>query len=316
MPAIALAPENHIAATRPIAAAHPLQPVATLANVTKRYGATTALDGLNLALRPGEIVALLGPNGAGKSTAVRLLLGLISATSGAASVFGNDPRDPATRVRIGAMLQVARIPETLRVREHLDLFRSYYPRPLPMEEIVRIAQLDGIESRFYSQLSGGQKQRVLFGLALCGDPDLIMLDEPSVGMDIEARRGLWLQIRTLADRGKTVLLTTHYLEEADALAHRIIVINKGRIVSEGTPSEIKSRGAGRKISCRTDLDIEYLRTLPSVTSVERNRDAVVVTAGEAERVVREMLLQDAALSNLEIASPALEDAFLALTSSR
>jgi ABC-2 type transport system ATP-binding protein len=316
MPAIALAPENHIAATRPIAAAHPLQPVATLANVTKRYGATTALDGLNLALRPGEIVALLGPNGAGKSTAVRLLLGLISATSGAASVFGNDPRDPATRVRIGAMLQVARIPETLRVREHLDLFRSYYPRPLPMEEIVRIAQLDGIESRFYSQLSGGQKQRVLFGLALCGDPDLIMLDEPSVGMDIEARRGLWLQIRTLADRGKTVLLTTHYLEEADALAHRIIVINKGKIVSEGTPSEIKSRGAGRKISCRTDLDIEYLRTLPSVTSVERNRDAVVVTAGEAERVVREMLLQDAALSNLEIASPALEDAFLALTSSR
>jgi ABC-2 type transport system ATP-binding protein len=316
MPVIALAPENHITATWPIAAAQPLQPVATLANVTKRYGATTALDGLSLALRPGEIVALLGPNGAGKSTAVRLLLGLISATSGVASVFGSDPRDPATRVRIGAMLQVARIPETLRVREHLDLFRSYYPRPLPMEEIVQIAQLDGIESRFYSQLSGGQKQRVLFGLALCGDPDLIMLDEPSVGMDIEARRGLWQQIRTLADRGKTVLLTTHYLEEADALAHRIIVINKGKIVSEGTPSDIKRRGAGRKISCRTDLDIEYLRTLPSVTSVERNRDAVVVTAGEAERVVREMLLQDAALSNLEIASPALEDAFLALTSSR
>jgi ABC-2 type transport system ATP-binding protein len=289
------------------------QPIATLANVTKRYGTTTALDSLSLALRPGEIVALLGPNGAGKSTAVRLLLGLISASSGVASVFGNDPRDPATRIRIGAMLQVARLPETLRVREHLDLFRSYYPRPLSMQEIVRIARLDGIESRFFSQLSGGQKQRVLFGLALCGDPDLIMLDEPSVGMDIEARRSLWLQIRTLAERGKTVLLTTHYLEEADALAHRIIVINKGKIVSEGTPTEIKSRGAGRKISCRTDLDVEYLRTLPSVTSVERNRDAVVVTAGEAECVVREMLLQDAALSNLEIASPALEDAFLALT---
>jgi ABC-2 type transport system ATP-binding protein len=292
------------------------QPIATLANVTKRYGPTTALDSLSLALRPGEIVALLGPNGAGKSTAVRLLLGLISASSGAATVFGSDPRDPATRIRIGAMLQVARLPETLRVREHLDLFRSYYPRTLPMEEIVRIAELDGIENRFFSQLSGGQKQRVLFGLALCGDPDLIMLDEPSVGMDIEARRGLWRQIHTLADRGKTVLLTTHYLEEADALAHRIIVINKGKIVSEGTPSEIKSRVAGRKISCRTDLDIEYLRTLPSVTSVERNRDAVVVTAGEAERVVREMLLQDAALSNLEVAGPALEDAFLALTSAR
>jgi ABC-2 type transport system ATP-binding protein len=316
MPAIAFAPEIQSTAPRPIAAAQPLQPVATLANVTKRYGATTALEGLNLALRPGEIVALLGPNGAGKSTAVRLLLGLISASTGAVSVFGGDPRDPATRSRIGAMLQVARLPETLRVREHIDLFRSYYPRPLPVAEIARIAQLDGIENRFFSQLSGGQKQRMLFGLALCGDPDLIMLDEPSVGMDIEARRGLWQQIRTLADRGKTVLLTTHYLEEADALAHRIIVINKGRIVSEGTPSEIKSRSAGRKISCRTDLDIEYLRTLPSVTRVERNRDNVVVTAGEAEVVIRAMLLQDVALSNLEIASPALEDAFLALTSSR
>jgi ABC-2 type transport system ATP-binding protein len=316
MPAMAIAPKIHTHTERPTAATQQLQPIAALVNVTKRYGATVALDGLSLALRPGEIVALLGPNGAGKSTAVRLLLGLISASTGAASVFGNDPRDPATRSRTGAMLQVARLPETLRVREHLDLFRSYYPHPLPVEEIVRIAQLDGILNRFFSQLSGGQKQRVLFGLALCGDPDLIVLDEPTVGMDIEARRGLWQQIRTLAERGKTVLLTTHYLEEADALAHRIIVINKGKIVSEGTPSEIKSRGAGRKISCRTELDIEYLRTLPSVISVERNRDAVVVTAVEAERVVREMLLQDAALSDLEIASPALEDAFLALTSSR
>jgi ABC-2 type transport system ATP-binding protein len=314
MPAIAFAPEIQTAAA-PIAAQH-LQPAASLVNVTKRYAATTALDGLSLALRPGEIVALLGPNGAGKSTAVRLLLGLISSTSGTARVFGNDPRDPATRSRIGAMLQVARLPETLRVREHIDLFRSYYPRPLPVAEIVRIAQLDGIDNRFFGQLSGGQKQRVLFGLALCGDPDLIMLDEPSVGMDIEARRGLWQQIRSLADRGKTVLLTTHYLEEADALAHRIIVINRGKIVSEGTPSEIKRRGVGRKISCQTDLDIEYLRALPSVTSVERNRDSVVVVAGEAESVVREMLLQDTALSNLEIASPALEDAFLALTNSR
>jgi ABC-2 type transport system ATP-binding protein len=314
VPLTAIAFETERSATsRPAVAQQ--QPIATLANVTKRYGPTTALDGLSLALRPGEIVALLGPNGAGKSTAVRLLLGLISATSGVAQVFGSDPRNPETRSRIGAMLQVARLPETLRVREHLDLFRSYYARPLPVPEIIRIAQLDGIENRFFGQLSGGQKQRVLFGLALCGDPDLIMLDEPTVGMDIEARRGLWQQIRSLADRGKTVLLTTHYLEEADALAHRIIVINKGKIVSEGTPSEIKSRSAGRKISCRTDLDVEYLRTLPSVTSVERNRDAVVVTAGEAESVVRAMLLHDTALSNLEIASPALEDAFLALTSS-
>src|SRR5438309_7119879 len=174
----------------------------------------------------------------------RMMLGWIGPTEGCARVFGMDPRNAAGRVRIGAMLQVARIPETLRVREHIDLSRSYYPFPLPVSEVVRIAQLGGIEDRLFSQLSGGQKQRVLFGLALCGDPDLVFLDEPTVGMDIEARRGLWQQIRSLADCGKTVLLTTHYLEEADALAHRIVVLNKGKIVSEGTPAEIKSMGAG------------------------------------------------------------------------
>jgi ABC-2 type transport system ATP-binding protein len=316
MPVIALAPENHITATWPIAAAQPLQPVATLANVTKRYGATTALDGLSLALRPGEIVALLGPNGAGKSTAVRLLLGLISATSGVASVFGSDPRDPATRVRIGAMLQVARIPETLRVREHLDLFRSYYPSPLPVAEVLRIAQLQGIEDRLFGELSGGQKQRVLFALAICGNPDLIFLDEPTVGLDIESRRALWQQIRNFSAQGKTVLLTTHYLEEADALAHRIIVINKGRVISEGTPNEIKRNSGGRTIRCQTRLSLELLNSLPSVTHVVFNERAVVVTATDAETVVREMLLRDETLSGLEVASPALEDAFLALTKDR
>jgi len=289
------------------------QVIAALANVTKRYGPTTALDSISLSLHAGEVVALLGPNGAGKSTAVRTLLGLIAPTAGTARVFGLDPRNAAARTRVGAMLQVARIPEALKVREHLDLFRNYYPRPLAFAEVVRIAQLEGIEDRLFGQLSGGQKQRVLFGLALCGDPDLIFLDEPTVGMDIEARRGLWQQIRTLAERGKTVLLTTHYLEEADALAHRIIVVNKGRIVSEGTPSEIKQASAGRKIRCRTRLTVEFLRGIPGVGSVEESRGLVVVTAVEAERVVREMLLRDEMLSELEIASPALEDAFLALT---
>ena len=290
------------------------QPVAQLDAVTKRYKAATALDGLSLALRPGEVVALLGPNGAGKSTAVRLMLGLTSPTSGQARIFGADPRDPATRTRVGAMLQVARIPETLKVREHLDLFRSYYPHPLPFAEIVQIAQLQGIENRLFGQLSGGQKQRVLFALALCGDPDLIFLDEPTVGLDIEARRSLWAQIRSLAARGKTVLLTTHYLEEADALAHRIIVINKGRIVSEGTPSQIKAGTTGRKIRCHTTLTAEYLRTLPTVTTVEASGEHITVTATHAENVVRAMLIADPTLGNLEITSPAPGDAFLELTS--
>lgn len=289
------------------------QPAASLAGVTKKYGATTALDGLSLSLYPGEIVALLGPNGAGKSTAVRLMLGLSAATAGAVRVFGSDPRTATSRARVGAMLQVGSVPKMLKVREHVDLFRSYYPAPLPMAEIVRIAQLQGIEDKLYEHLSGGQRQRLLFGLALCGDPDLIFLDEPTVGMDIEARRGLWTQIRSLADRGKTVLLTTHYLEEADALADRIIVIDKGRVVSEGTPSEIKSRSAGRTIRCITQLAANFLRTLPTVTAVEQVRSITVVTAMEAETVLRAMFLEDPTLSCLEVASPALEDAFLALT---
>ena len=289
------------------------QPIATLTNITKRYGTTVALDGLSLSLHPGEVVALLGPNGAGKSTAIKLLLGLIAPASGTSRVFGSDPREATTRTRVGAMLQVARVTETLRVRDHLDLFRSYYPRPLPVAEILRIAQLQGIEDRFFSQLSGGQKQRVLFALALCGNPDLIFLDEPTVGMDIEARRALWGQIRTLSAQGKTVLLTTHYLEEADALAHRVIVINKGRVISEGTPAEIKRNSGGRRIRCQTRLSQEFLHRLPGVTSVEFNEGAVVVTTTDAETVIREMLLRDETLSGLEIASPALEDAFLALT---
>jgi ABC-2 type transport system ATP-binding protein len=293
--------------------------IAALSNVTKRYGAVTALDGLSLTLHRGEVLALLGPNGAGKSTAIRCLLGLIAPTSGTVRVFGQDPQEPAARARIGAMLQVARIPEVLKVREHLDLFRSYYPGPLPMAEIVRIAKLEGIENREFGKLSGGQKQRVLFGLAIAGDPDLIFLDEPTVGMDIEARRGLWEQIRMLAGRGKTVLLTTHYLEEADALAHRVVVIDKGRIVSQGTPSEIKSQAAGatgRRIRCHTRLSDEFLWALETVTAVTRQGSVVTLTATAAENVLREMLLADATLANLEVTSPALEDAFLELTRSR
>jgi ABC-2 type transport system ATP-binding protein len=289
--------------------------VARIHSATKRYGQTIALDDLNLSLHPGEIVALLGPNGAGKTTAVRLLLGLIAPTSGSVRVMGRDPRDAETRSSIGAMLQVTRIPETLKVREHIDLFRSYYPHPLPAAEIARLAHLEGLENKLFGKLSGGQKQRVLFGLALAGNPDLVFLDEPTVGMDIESRRGLWDQIRLLSARGKTVLLTTHYLEEADILASRIVVINKGRVIAEGTPSEIKHRVTGRRIRCITRLEPEFLLTLPSVVSVERDREGVVITAAAAERVVFEMLRNDETLHSLEISAPGLEDAFLALTGS-
>ena len=293
-----------------------LGPVAELVNVTKKYGTVTALDGLSLTLSPGEIVAVLGANGAGKSTSVRLLLGLSAPTSGKAMIFGCNPRLPASRSRIGAMLQVASIPKTLKVREHIDLFRSYYPDPLAAAEVIRIAQLEGIEDRLFEQLSGGQRQRLLFGLALCGNPELIFLDEPTVGMDIEARRGLWQQIRELASRGKTILMTTHYLEEADALASRIVVVDKGRVVAEGTPAEIKSRTSSRRISCVTRLSSVQLWAIPGVVDVQQRDRVTTVTAADAEAVVRKMLAYDETLSGLEIVSPGLEEAFLALTTRR
>jgi ABC-2 type transport system ATP-binding protein len=306
-----------ITATGP--AAWPVPPsqtraVAKLHSVTKRYGQTTALDNFSLELRAGEVVALLGPNGAGKTTAVRLLLGLISPSSGSVRVLGRDPRDADARTRIGAMLQVSRVPEMLRVREHIDLFRSYYPNPLPLAEVIRIAKLEGIADQMFGKLSGGQKQRVLFGLAVCGNPDLVFLDEPTVGMDIESRRALWDEIRALSAAGKTVLLTTHYLEEADMLANRIVVINKGKLLCEGTSAEIKQRVSGRRIRCITQLDPEFLRTLPSVVDVQQDREAVVILAEHPENVVRQLLLRDETLHGLEVSAAALEDAFLALTS--
>ena len=296
--------------------------VASLRQVTKRYkNGVTALDGLSMTLRRGEIVALLGPNGAGKSTAVKLMMGLTSPTSGAVSIFGADPRETTTRLRTGVMLQVGRAPEMLRVREHLNIFRGYYPNPMPYADIIKAAGLEGIEERMFGQLSGGQKQRVLFGIALAGDPDLLFLDEPTVGLDIEARRAMWSQIRALAARGKTVLLTTHYLEEADALAHRIIVINKGHIVCEGTPAEVKSMGSSNTaqastkiIRCATTLSPELLSKIPGVTSVEPTTTLTIITTSQPEATLREMLALDQHLHSLEVQSPLLEDAFLALTS--
>ncbi len=289
------------------------EPAAELTGITHRYGTHVALKKLSLTLWPGEVVALLGPNGAGKTTAVKLLLGLLQPAEGTVEVFGRSPSVRAARQRIGAMLQVARVPETLAVGEYLDLFRSYYPHPLPIADLVQATGLQGIEKRQFKDLSGGQKQRMLFALALCGDPDLIFLDEPTLGMDIETRHNLWRQVRALADRGKTVLLTTHYLEEADTLADRILVIAHGLVVAEGTPAEIKSRAGGRKVQCVTNLTDEFMASLPGVRRVEHTGAGVTLTVERAESVLRTLLAEDASLHSLQVTSPALEDAFLELT---
>ena len=286
---------------------------ATLRTVTHRYGNHLALNQISLTLHPGEVVALLGPNGAGKTTAIKVLLGLLQPTSGQALVFGRSPRERRTRERIGTMLQVAKLPETLQVREFIDLFRSYYPHPMPAAQLLKSASLEEISKREFRQLSGGQKQRLLFALALAGDPDLLFLDEPTLGMDIEARHALWAQVRELSARGKTVLLTTHYLEEADTLADRIVVIAEGNVIAEGTPTEIKTRVSGRKIRCVTRLGSEQLMRIQGVRSVEQIGAAVTLTVQQAEPVLRELLAADAGLHSLEVSSPNLEDAFLALT---
>src|SRR5258708_13698385 len=188
--------------------------VASLKGVTKNYGAVRALKTVDFSVRAGEVVALLGPNGAGKTTAVKLLLGLIQPNSGKVRVFGGNPTNPENRMKTGAMLQVGRVPETLRVREHIDLFSTYYENPLPLTEVLAIAGLEKLRDRKFGELSGGQKQRVLFALAICGNPDLLFLDEPTLGLDVEARRLLCDEIRRLFDRGKTVLVATHYLPQA------------------------------------------------------------------------------------------------------
>jgi ABC-2 type transport system ATP-binding protein len=276
----------------------PSETVASLTHITKRYAnGVLALDDLSLTLRRGEIVALLGPNGAGKSTAVKLMMGLSTPTSGSVRIFGADPRETSTRLRTGVMLQVGRAPEMLRVREHVNIFRGYYPNPMPYTDLVKAAGLDGIEERMFGQLSGGQKQRTLFALALAGDPDLIFLDEPTVGLDIEARRGMWAQIRSLAAR---------------------------RVVCEGTPAEVKSLGAAtagnpssrslKIIRCVTSLATTTLLAMPGVTTAEATTTITTITSSQPEATLREILALDQSLHSLEVASPALEDAFLALTS--
>ena len=287
--------------------------IAQLAGVTKKYGHVTALDDVGLALEGGRVTALLGPNGAGKTTAVKLLLGLTRPSSGTVRLFGGDPTEPWNRRRTGVMLQIAKVPETLTVREHVHLFSSYYPAPMPVDAAIAAAGLTDVADRRFGALSGGQRQRVQFALAICGNPDLLFLDEPTTGMDVESRRGFWQQVRALASAGRSILLTTHYLEEADALADRVVLLRGGRIVADGTAAEIKSRAASRRVRCVTALGEIEIRSMPSVRSVRRDGVITEILTAEAERVTRDLLMRDASLSGLEVSGAGLEEAFLTLT---
>ena len=288
-------------------------PIARLDGVIKTYGRLTALDGADLQIRRGELLALLGPNGAGKTTAIALLLGLIRADSGKVELFGQDPQRIAARRRIGVMLQSAALPPTLRVGELLRLTASYYPSPRSLAETAELAGIGALLSRPYAKLSGGQQRSVQFALALCGNPELLFLDEPTVGMDIEIRQKLWAAIRQLIAEGCSVLLTTHYLEEAEALADRVCVMAHGRMIHEGTVEALRSRVSLKRIRCISALDVELVRSWQHVTDVRRDDARLHITTAEAETVVRRLLDADAQLSELEVQRAGLAEAFTELT---
>ncbi|HEY0199352.1 MAG TPA: ABC transporter ATP-binding protein [Rhodanobacter sp.] len=288
-------------------------PVARLTGTVKRYGALTALDGADLVVKRGELLALLGPNGAGKSTAIGLMLGLIRPDAGSVELFGLDPQKIEARRRIGVMLQSATLPQTLRVGELLRLTASYYPAPRPLAESTELAGIADLLKRPYAKLSGGQQRRVQFALALCGRPELLFLDEPTVGMDIDARQKLWSAIRRLVAEGCAVLLTTHYLEEAEALADRVCVMAHGRMIHEGTVDELRARVALKRIRCITATPIEKVCGWPDVVGARLDGERLHITTAEAETVVRHLLDADAQLRELEVQRAGLAEAFTELT---
>ena len=292
---------------------HNHEPIARLGGAVKRYGQLTALDGADLQLQRGELLALLGPNGAGKTTAIGLLLGLIRADAGTVELFGQDPQRIEARRRIGVMLQNAELPPTLRVGELLRLTASYYPAPRTLAETAELAGVSDLLKRSYAKLSGGQQRRVQFALALCGRPELLFLDEPTVGMDIEARQKLWTAIRQLLAEGCSVLLTTHYLEEAEALADRVCVMTHGRMIHEGTVEELRARVALKRIRCLSTLSTDTVRSWLEVNEVRKENERLHITAAEAEVVVRRLLAADLHLRELEVQRAGLAEAFTELT---
>ena len=286
-----------------------------LAGAHKRYGAVEALRGVDIAIQPGEVVAMLGPNGAGKTTSISLMLGLRKPTSGTARLFGLDPGDRRARSRCGVMLQESGVPSALTVREVIDLFRTYYPNPAPTDRALDMAGLQEQARVQTAKLSGGQRQRLYYALAVCGDPELLFLDEPTVGMDVEARRNFLASIKDFAAAGKTIVLTTHYLEEADELAERVVVIDRGLVIADATPREIKSRVAGKRVSFTTDRVLlpDELAALPH-SSLEIDGRRVRLLSNEPEAVLRAVFARGLAIQDLEVVGADLEEAFVTLTS--
>jgi ABC-2 type transport system ATP-binding protein len=287
--------------------------LAELSGVTKRFGSIVALDELDLEVRRGELIAVLGPNGAGKTTAISLLLGLQQPDSGSARLFGKSPNRVEPRRQVGVMNQEAALASELRVREQIDLVASYYPDPMTLDETLKITGTAPLRARPYGKLSAGQKRQVQFALAVVGRPRLLFLDEPTVGLDIESRERLWATLRRLTSDGCSIVLTTHYLEEAEALANRVAVLAKGRLIATGTVSEMRSLVVRKRITCRTALSSQQVAAWPDVQTVTSDRHGLHITASNTENVVRRLLAADDDLQDLEVQRAGLAEAFTELT---
>jgi ABC-type multidrug transport system ATPase subunit/peptidoglycan/LPS O-acetylase OafA/YrhL len=288
-------------------------PVAELRGVTKKFGAITALSGIDIEVRPGELLAVLGPNGAGKSTAISLWLGLQEADGGDVRLLGGSPQESNRRQGLGVMMQDVELPKELRVRELVRLASSYYSDPLPVEETLRRAGVTAIADRMYGKLSGGQKRLAQFAMAICGQPRVLFLDEPSVGLDTQAREALWNSVRGLLAAGCSIVLTTHYLEEAEALANRVTVISKGSVIATGSVDDMRALVARRQISCETTIPLEDIRAWPGVAEARMDRGRMLISSTDAEAVVRRLLASDARLGRLEVRQAGLNEAFNELT---
>jgi len=286
--------------------------IVEVSNLGKSYTAITALDDVSFSVQSGEVLTLLGPNGAGKTTLIKLLLGRLRPCRGEIQIFGLAPGSMAVRRQSGTMLQVATLPETVKVSEQLQLFRSYYPAPMAYQELLHLSGLEDLAQRYCRQLSVGQKQCLLFALAICGRPRLLLLDEPSVGMDIRARQTLWRSVEALKAEGTSVILTTHYLEEADQLSDRILLLQRGRVIREGTPAQIKATGRYHEISFRGGLSLTQLQQMASIEQISQQGERLSLRTRDPSQVLRQLLSQVERLDELNVSGASLEDAFLAL----
>ncbi|MER5785482.1 ABC transporter ATP-binding protein [Streptomyces mobaraensis] len=290
-------------------------PAVSFANVNKSYGTVRAVADLDLQLYPGETVALLGPNGAGKSTTLDLLLGLGQPDSGTVEIFGTTPQRALEQGKVGAMLQSGGLMEDVRVRELVRLACDLHPRAYPVDRVMEQAGITEIADRLVNKLSGGQEQRVRFALATAGANDLIVLDEPTTGMDVTSRQTFWGAMRRQADEGRAVLFATHYLEEADAIADRVIVLHRGRILADGSAAEIKAKAGARRIVFDLDGQIpqDALRSLPMLAALEVSGRTVRIQSHDADATVHALYGLGLYPRNLEVAGLGLEQAFIAIT---